>query len=466
MTVTIIVTASPSACIGNHPPIMTGPTTATGTIGSPVEFMVSMIDPDGTPLTVTANLPQFAVFSTSTGEFSWIPTAYGTYTATFTTSDGCALTTMTVTITVPEPVVPPPVCTSNCGGGSSNVQPRFTVAPASFCWSSGYSYDVNAVDIDGDPITYTLATAPTGMTIGVSTGRITWNPDQSAVSATPYTVTVNASDGRNAPAVGTYDLTVTNCGGGGSSTSTPTSTVAGTSTVNLPPYFTDFNPKLDALSCTLYSYQVKAVDPEGAPLTYTLVEAPYGMSFAPLSATVFWQPTAAQKSALPYRVTIQVSDGVNSVSVTYQIFVSSNSACFVPSQPRIQGVSTSTVTSTPPVCECTCSSTAVTGPGFFEGLYLGALGLIAGLGDLIGAGLGWIISHYCLLALLLLILTLLAFIAYVVHTAREKKRMREAIAANGAPEVAPDILSEDLIFDEDLGDATMPLPGLDSPARE
>jgi hypothetical protein len=469
LTTTITVTACADACTGNFAPIMTGPETATGTIGSPVEFMVSIVDPDGDPLSVTADLPPFAVFATSTGEFSWTPTAYGTYTATFAASDGCATTTMTVTITVPEPVTPPPPpgCTSNCGG-SSNVQPRFTVAPASFCWSSGYAYDVDAHDIDGDPITYTLAAAPTGMSIGVSTGHITWNPDQSAVSSTPYTVTVNASDGRNAPAVGTYDLTVTNnCGGGGggSSTSTATSTVAGTSTVDLPPYFTDFDPILNAPACGWYSYRAKAVDPEGAPLTYTLVEAPYGMALSRLTGTVFWLPTAGQVRVAPYQVTLQVSDGVNSVSVTYQIYVSSNSACFVPSQPSIQGASTSTVTSTP-VCDCTCSSTEATGPGFFKGLYLGALGLIAGLGDLIGAGIGWIIAHYCLLGLLLWLLTLLAFIAYVVHTEREKRQLRGTSAAGAVTAAVPDVLPDDLIFDEDLGDATMPLPGLDSPARE
>mgnify|MGYP001169426471 CR=1 FL=1 len=54
-----------------------------------------------------------------------------------------------------------------------------------------YSYDVDATDPDGDTLTYSLTTSPTGMSISSSSGLITYTP-----SATGnFSVTVQASDG-------------------------------------------------------------------------------------------------------------------------------------------------------------------------------------------------------------------------------------------------------------------------------
>jgi len=54
-----------------------------------------------------------------------------------------------------------------------------------------YSYDVNATDSDGDTLTYSLTTKPSGMSINSSTGLIAWTPTTSG----DYNVTVKASDG-------------------------------------------------------------------------------------------------------------------------------------------------------------------------------------------------------------------------------------------------------------------------------
>jgi RHS repeat-associated protein len=59
-----------------------------------------------------------------------------------------------------------------------------------------YTYDVEATDIDGDAIAYSLATAPVGMTIDPATGLITW-PVSSAVAGNhPVSVRVQTPDGR------------------------------------------------------------------------------------------------------------------------------------------------------------------------------------------------------------------------------------------------------------------------------
>ena len=54
-----------------------------------------------------------------------------------------------------------------------------------------YTYDVNATDPDGDTLTYSLTTSPTGMTIDSATGVISWTP----TSEGDYAVVVMVSDG-------------------------------------------------------------------------------------------------------------------------------------------------------------------------------------------------------------------------------------------------------------------------------
>ena len=54
-----------------------------------------------------------------------------------------------------------------------------------------YTYDVEATDPDGDTLTYSLTTSPTGMTINSTTGVITWTPATAGI----FDVTAEVSDG-------------------------------------------------------------------------------------------------------------------------------------------------------------------------------------------------------------------------------------------------------------------------------
>ena len=54
-----------------------------------------------------------------------------------------------------------------------------------------YTYNVEAIDTDGDTLTYSLTSSPTGMTIDSSTGVISWTPDATG----DYNVTLKVSDG-------------------------------------------------------------------------------------------------------------------------------------------------------------------------------------------------------------------------------------------------------------------------------
>ena len=55
---------------------------------------------------------------------------------------------------------------------------------------AAYTYDVEATDPNGDTLTYSLTTSPTGMTINSNTGVINWTP----AAAGSFEVTVEVSD--------------------------------------------------------------------------------------------------------------------------------------------------------------------------------------------------------------------------------------------------------------------------------
>src|SRR5262249_49206928 len=67
------------------------------------------------------------------------------------------------------------------------------VTEANYTLRLPYTYKVDALDPDNDPLTYSLTTAPAGMTIDRNTGLITWTP---TYSLDPVSVTVRVEDGR------------------------------------------------------------------------------------------------------------------------------------------------------------------------------------------------------------------------------------------------------------------------------
>jgi len=84
----------------NQAPVITGPTSASGKIGDTITFTVTTSDPDGDSLILTRTLPEGATYNSETGQFSWVPSSSGTFTAIFNANDGTDSTTLTVTITI------------------------------------------------------------------------------------------------------------------------------------------------------------------------------------------------------------------------------------------------------------------------------------------------------------------------------------------------------------------------------
>jgi hypothetical protein len=87
-----------------------------------------------------------------------------------------------------------------------NAPPRFTSTPPMEFKSLTYTYQAAAEDSDGDPITFSLTSAPEGMTIDPETGRIDWTITRDDVG--DHTIEVSAEDGFGGKAFQKYTLSI------------------------------------------------------------------------------------------------------------------------------------------------------------------------------------------------------------------------------------------------------------------
>ena len=90
------------------------------------------------------------------------------------------------------------------------------------------------------------------------------------------------------------------------------------STTNLPPVFDAVSPKTVNEGQEL-KFTINAVDPEGAPVTYSVVSKPEGSNFNATTKEFSWTPT--YKQAGNYTATFSASDGNSSATLNVSITV-------------------------------------------------------------------------------------------------------------------------------------------------
>lgn len=251
-------------------------------------------DADGDALTVTS------VQGATHGSISWVgsnitftPDALysGPAGFTYTVSDGHGGTaTGTVNIAIDYVNTPPTL--GAIGDEIINEDALLTIA------GTGADVDV------GDILTYSLVTAPAGMTIHATTGVISWTPTNAQVRALPYAVTVHVQDGFNtSPADRSFAVTVLN--------------------VNDAPVLAAI-PNQTTDEDVAYSYQVVASDIDqdvdaAETLDFFLDAAPAGMQ---ISATgqITWVPSSADVGVHTVRVVVADRAGLSDTA-TYQLTV-------------------------------------------------------------------------------------------------------------------------------------------------
>lgn len=171
---------------------------------------------------------------------------------------------------------------SDDGPGNSNPVIDAAAAPAAAVLRP-FSQTIRATDPDGDPVSYALVAAPSGMTIGAGTGVVQWTPQPAQVGAQQFTVL--ASDGRGGEARQAFTVTVA------PNTAPTVAAAAAASAVALEPL----------------TLAVVAADADGDALRYSLVDPPAGMSIDPATGAISWTPLLAQSGTVHY--TARVDDG-------------------------------------------------------------------------------------------------------------------------------------------------------------
>lgn len=128
-----------------------------------------------------------------------------------------------------------------------------------------YQYSVVATDPENDTLIYELVSHPEGMTIDESTGQINWVPSADQAHLQNVHVRVFDPDGEFDEQY--IELSVEE--------------------ENNPPVITSI-PVNEVYEGESYIYAVAATDPDGDELTYSLEQAPSGMSIDPQTGLIAW----------------------------------------------------------------------------------------------------------------------------------------------------------------------------------
>jgi RHS repeat-associated protein len=246
-----------------QPPVFTSTPPLQAVVNLPYQYRAKAQDPLHLTLVYavdTASAAAGVAINAQTGVLNWTATQTGTQHIVITASDGQGSATQAYDLTVVASAI--------------NHPPQFlSQAPTTLQLGLEYVYPVQAIDVDADPITYSLPQAPAGMTIDAN-GLITW-PN---APAGQYAVDVRLDDNRGGVVDQTYTLTVAVTAG------------------NHPPVITSTPPTV-ATAGHLFSYNLAGYDPDNDPVQWSLVTQPGGMTIDPSSGTLRWVPQLSQLGA-------------------------------------------------------------------------------------------------------------------------------------------------------------------------
>ncbi len=160
-----------------------------------------------------------------------------------------------------------------------------------------YAYDVKGIDLDGDPLIWTLTSAPRGMSIDSASGTVRWRPAADQLGLADVVVLVTDAQGGTA----TQRFTIT------------------VRARNVPPVISTV-PLTRASVGQIYNYSVRAADVDGDPLSYTLTRAPQGMSINSVTGLVQWTPLARQVGSQDVEIIVEDGQG-SKATQTFRIEV-------------------------------------------------------------------------------------------------------------------------------------------------
>ncbi|MGH1429411.1 MAG: Ig-like domain-containing protein, partial [Arenicella sp.] len=227
------------------------------------------------------NAPAGAAIDPSSGQIAWVPNVaqlgINPFTVRVSSADG-AQSAASFDIRIES---------------APNQVPSINSVPSNYATVAQlYRYDVEAFDSNGDTLSYQLTSAPSGMSISVVTGEISWTPSIAQIGNNA--VVVRVDDGRGAYVTQSFSVIVSEDQIPNTApviVSTPTSSVTAGST---------------------YLYTVAASDTDGDTITYALRNAPSGMSINSVTGLVQWSTQSTDQGA--YNVVLRATDAVGAFS--------------------------------------------------------------------------------------------------------------------------------------------------------
>ncbi len=212
-----------------------------------------------------------------TGQLIWTPNAVGVTQVTLRVSDGRGgemSQAFEIEVTAEE-----------ANGAPTIVSVPLTSAVVT---DSEFRYHARAVDPDHDPVAWSLVDGPEGVSIDPLSGEVRWTPRADQLGA--QTIVIQVVDPFLASATQTIHVVATCC--------------------NQPPAILS-RPVTTANADARYIYGVRAIDPENATLTYSLVDAPSGMTIDAATGVIRWTPTVAQLGVADVRVRVTDASGAS-----------------------------------------------------------------------------------------------------------------------------------------------------------
>ncbi|HEX3988305.1 MAG TPA: putative Ig domain-containing protein, partial [Verrucomicrobiae bacterium] len=292
----------------NTPPALTVPTNQVINELTTLNVTASATDSDipANPLTFTLlSAPTNMTINATNGAISWTPTeaqghSTNLITVVVTDYNQWAVNSQHLSDTNSFTVIVNEV----------NTAPLLTVPPTQTIDElTPLNVSVSATDSDipPNPLTFTLLSAPTNMTINATNGAISWTPTEAQGPSTNL-ITVVVTD-YNQWAVNSQHLSDTN------------SFTVIVNEVNTAPVLQSI-PDQSAHLGTLFTYQAVATDSDipTNTLTFSLNASPPNMTINASSGLISWTPSQDQTAS--YLVTVQVTDnGVPPLSAVQSFHV-------------------------------------------------------------------------------------------------------------------------------------------------
>ncbi|MEQ1530113.1 MAG: putative Ig domain-containing protein, partial [Methylococcales bacterium] len=158
-----------------------------------------------------------------------------------------------------------------------------------------YGYQVIAKQSNGDPLTYSLSEQPEGMIINADSGLIYWMPPAKPTDSVSFTITASNARGDSA----TQQVSLTAC-------SAPMHWDESTGSCQGPVNIISTSSVYGVTAGNPYKYQVRANQQDNLPLTYSLTNAPAGMTVDNKTGLINWLAQASVTG--PISFTIKASD--------------------------------------------------------------------------------------------------------------------------------------------------------------